>query len=91
MAYETEVETDNLVTVNHFARMCDLTPSFMYILQKSGQIKFIMIDGVAFIDKQQYESFADSKNTKKVIAKLKLLIQTKKSGQKHNITTKPSV
>ncbi len=86
-----EVETDNLLTVNNFAKMCDITPSFVYILEKRGKIELVMIDGVAFVDKEQYKSFAETKSTKKALNKLKSLIKNKKNEQKHNIAKKPSI
>lgn len=88
---EVWVETDNLVTVNNFAKLCDITPSFVYQLETLGKLQFVIVDGVRFVDKEQYKEFAESKNTKKVIKSLRTLIQTKKNEQKHNSTKKPSI
>lgn len=89
MSAETEVE--NLVTVRNFAKICDVTPAFIYLLQKRGQVNFVMIDGVAFIDKEEYKSFADKKNTRKIIKSLKSLIKSKQNEQKHNKPKKSSI
>lgn len=82
-----EVDFDNLITIKNFAKLCDITPTFVYILQKRGKINFVVIDGVAFVDKELYKSFAE----KKILKKLKSLIKNKKNEQKHNIAKKSSI
>jgi hypothetical protein len=84
---ETLVEADDLVTVNNFAKMCDITAAFVYKLQSAGKLNFVMVDGVAFVNKKEHQSFADKKSTGKAIKKLKSLIKSKKNEQKHNSTT----
>ena len=87
----TFVESDELITVKNFAKICDITPTFVYKLQSASKFDFVMVDGVAFVNKKQYQSFADKKSTGRVIKKLKSLIKSKKNEQEHNSTKESSI
>ena len=74
-----EVDTDNLVTVKSFAKLCDVSTAFIYKLQNVGEIKFVDVDGVHFVDKEKYKTFSDIKSTTQLLKSLKSLIKSKKN------------
>lgn len=74
-----EIDIEKLVTVKSFAKMCNVTTSFIYKLKEYGKIDFIVVDGVCFVDKVKYEFFSDVTSTRKLIKKLKHLIKSKQN------------
>lgn len=58
------VDISNLVTVNSFARLLDCSTTYLYALNKKGEVPFVVIDGVAFIDKVKNKSLIKKESRK---------------------------
>jgi hypothetical protein len=83
---EEMVETDNLVTVRNFARMINQTPAHIYKMEKAGEIFFVDIDGVKFVDVETNKSFLN-KSTRKVTRGINKVLSKIKQHERHS---KPS-
>lgn len=49
-----QVETTNLRTVANYAKMESITPAAIYKREKDGQLNFVLIDEVKFVDIKRY-------------------------------------
>lgn len=72
-----EVDTDNLVRVKNFAKMANTTTTYLYLLYKRGEIDFVEIDNVKFVDVVRNESFLNKKTRKVTKSINKLLSKIK--------------
>jgi len=44
------METNSLITIANYARMKNISSTWVYKLSKKGKVKIIKIDGVSFVD-----------------------------------------
>jgi len=52
-----EVDVDNLVTVRTFAELIEMSTTWVYKIEKLGEISFVVIDGIIFVDKVANKDF----------------------------------
>lgn len=53
-----------LKTVKNFAKLFDVTPAYIYKLEKAGRMELVLIDGVKFVDSSVYKSIPVSNRRK---------------------------
>ena len=50
----TTIDISTLQTIKSYALLNGVTPSYIYKLAKEGKIQIVTIDGVQFVNAQQY-------------------------------------